>query len=416
MYHRMQGRLSVEILKPQGLGPSERAAWAAFRAARPELDSPYFDLRYIEAAGAEAPHARVAVIHRAGQVVGFFPFQRRGGLIQPLGAPLTDYHGAIAAPGERIDIPDLMAALGAGAFRFGGLTMAPDVGAAPPEGLVTHNRLVADLSGGFEAWLAERQAQHGKFYREKARTARAIERDLGPMRLEWLRQDHGVLDYVLALKRAQYRRTRRHDVFACGWTERLLRRLAEAPEPDFGLGFATLYAGDTLLGAEVGLLGGPVYHLWLPAYEARHARYGPGMLTTLETLKLAPDAGVSRVDFGRDDAAYKAYFAEPAGPVFEGLVRSRPPSLDLPALGGRLAGLRERIGRRIDVISACETTALGWCAGALLALGVVASALVPIANTPLARRANVHRPGPHMVARSEGGVREAAAGILSSAG
>ena len=62
----MDASLSIDVVRPGDLGAEERAAWRAFRAARPELASPYFDLRYILAAGEIAPHAAVAVVRRAG--------------------------------------------------------------------------------------------------------------------------------------------------------------------------------------------------------------------------------------------------------------------------------------------------------------------------------------------------------------
>ena len=52
-------------------------------------------------------HAAASVLHRGGEIVGFFPFQRRGGSIQPLGAPMNDYHGIIARPGEAPELHEL---------------------------------------------------------------------------------------------------------------------------------------------------------------------------------------------------------------------------------------------------------------------------------------------------------------------
>ena len=49
-----------------------------------------------------------------------------------------------------------------------------------------------------------------------------------------------VLDWIIARKREQYRRSRRHDVFACGWTAGLLHTLFENRSPDFGLRVSSL--------------------------------------------------------------------------------------------------------------------------------------------------------------------------------
>ncbi|PTS90245.1 cellulose biosynthesis protein CelD, partial [Caulobacter sp. HMWF009] len=83
----MSHDVTIETLRVSDLGAPERARWDSLRRANPALGSPYFDLRYIDVAGAVAPGARIAILRRDGQIVGFLPHQRRGGLLQPLGAP-----------------------------------------------------------------------------------------------------------------------------------------------------------------------------------------------------------------------------------------------------------------------------------------------------------------------------------------
>jgi CelD/BcsL family acetyltransferase involved in cellulose biosynthesis len=411
---------SVDVIRPDELGTAERELWRGFRASAPALDSPYFDVRYTLAAGSVAPHGHVAVLHRRGTVVGFFPFQRRGGMIQPLGAPMTDYHGVIARPDVVVDMKALVEALRGRRFRFNGLrgsALASDTWVQPRQTMAT------DLSGGFEAWLQERQARYHKFFKGKRRCARGLERDVGPISFSWRRQrDADFIDYVIGLKRAQYRRTGRHDIFACGWTQRLLHRLREVSEPDFGLGFAELRAGDTRVSAEVGLRGGATYHLWMPVYETAYARYGPGMLMTIESMRAVSAEGVVHVDFGQGDAAdYKAYFADAGSPVLEGEVRADGLSAHLSRLADqmlgaaprpldRLATLRDRVRRRLDVIGACETDVLAWCGGAALAFGVMAQGAAPTIRThlPSPRRSDEQPDHSGLVRPAEDGLRAAA--------
>ena len=73
----MGAGISVETRRASELDPQARALWAQFRSADPALASPYFDFRYILAAGETAPGAEVAIIRRAGAIVAFLPFQRR---------------------------------------------------------------------------------------------------------------------------------------------------------------------------------------------------------------------------------------------------------------------------------------------------------------------------------------------------
>lgn len=141
------GGLSIEAKKVGDLSVLERDAWRCFAAADPALAHPYFDLRYAQAAADAAPGAGVAVLRRGSRAVGFLPFQRRGGVIQPLGAPLSDYHGLIAEPGEGLDLCDVVERLGGRVFRFNGLTTR-----TPRSGWIARRRMIADVSPASRSW------------------------------------------------------------------------------------------------------------------------------------------------------------------------------------------------------------------------------------------------------------------------
>jgi CelD/BcsL family acetyltransferase involved in cellulose biosynthesis len=356
----MDSSLRIDAVRPGELGSEVRAAWRAFRAARPELASPYFDLRYILAAAEVAPHASIAVVRRAGRIEAFLPFQRRAGLIQPLGAPLSDYHGLVSAPDSRVSLVEVMRGIGGRRLRFGGLI------GAPPDGPGLHQRaaMISDLSGGFDAYLeSRRKAGYGGEFKDKRRRARALERDHGEVSFAFGSDPGEVLDLVIRLKRDQWRRTGQHDVLASPWTGRLLERLASGQEEDFGLRFATLRVGGKLIAAEVGLLSGDAYHLWFPVYDPDFSKYSPGALMTLETLRAASEQGVRKVDFGPMGEAYKRAFADPATPVWEGQVHTRGVTAAFWGLVDHMPvavpfikdGWRAAV-RRIDRIAACEPT------------------------------------------------------------
>jgi len=345
--------IAVETIKVSDLGPSERVLWRDLRQSNPLLASPYFDLRYIEVAAQFAPGAAVAVIRRGGQVVGFLPFQRRGGAVQPLAAPMSDYHGLITKPDADLDLIPILQGLGAERARVGGLVG----GAFASGGLSVRYAMAADMSQGYAAYEAGREAD---FMKDKRRRRRALERDHGPVTFSYERPTAPMMDRVIADKRQQFRRTHQYDIFACGWTVRLLQGLAEIGDDDFGLRLATLRAGDTVVAAELGLTSGDRHHLWFPIYDIAYARYSPGHLMTLETLRATAGQGIVRVDFGAGGEAYKRDFAQAAEPVFEGVVSTRPRAM---------AGLRHvpgvaRLSRRFDCMEACEPGPLGRVRGA----------------------------------------------------
>ncbi len=358
----MGAGISVETRRASELDPQARALWARFRDANPALSSPYFDLRYVLAASAVAPHAQVAVIRQGGETIGFLPFQRRGGAIQPMAAPLTDYHGLIARPGAQIDLKVVLQHLQARRFRFGGLV---DAQARPINAAAPKPAMIADLTGGYDAYLEGRRAAgQGSFLKDKRRRQRQLAEQVGPLSFS-LSADPDMLELIIAEKRAQMRRTGQHDVFSTPWTQDLLRHLNNDADPDFGLRVAVLKAGDKVVAAEAGLLSGSVYHLWFPIYDPDFARYSPGALMTLETLRVLADQGVALADFGPGAEDYKRAFADEGAEVVEGDVMADPFVEGLrdlvrqtvagsPRLHERLLALYQRLDRRLDRIAACE--------------------------------------------------------------
>jgi CelD/BcsL family acetyltransferase involved in cellulose biosynthesis len=378
----MNTPIRVDVLAPSALGALELEAWRAFRAASPRMASPYFAPEYSMAADGTVPGAAVAVIHRGGDIEAFLPFQRRGGLAQPLAAPLSDYNGLIARPDADLDWTAVVRGLGAASYAFSGLvTQRPPVGGRA----FVHDGHVAHVGGGLETYL-EGRPKTRKFFKDKARRARALATELGELEFHF-EDESEVFDFIINQKRAQYLRTGRHDIFACGWTERFLRRLWEMRTPEFGGRFTTLRAGGRLVSAEYGLRGVGVHHLWFPAYDPEYARLGPGTTMTIETIKAAAAAPeLHSVDFGPSAEAYKSMYTSPTGVVYEGTVeaaslrivssRVADAALAAPPLQ-RLAEARDRLRRRFAIINACETTTSGWVGGAVSAFRQAARRAAP---------------------------------------
>jgi CelD/BcsL family acetyltransferase involved in cellulose biosynthesis len=363
--------LSVEVLSPGALRPAERDAWRAIVAASPELRSPFFRLEFALAADGVVPGASVAVIYTDGRLVGFLPFQRRQGMVQPLGAPLCDYNGLIAWPEAELDYPAVLRLIGARAYSFTGLISQPPASANCQAATVMR----ADVDEGLDAMLADHPSAR-KFFKEKARAWRVAERDLGPLTFQLDDADPDLPDFIVSRKRDQYRRTARHDIFGCRWTEELLRRLWDARTPDFGAQISTLRADGRLIAAELGLRAGGVRHIWFPTYDPDFARWGPGILLMIELTKAAAaDPTLCELDYGCDGEGYKRHFAKPAGTVHHGRLAERR----LPALAGggafaaapvfqQVAKARARVQRRLDIITACETKPAAWIGGAMDAI------------------------------------------------
>ena len=166
---RMAGMLQVEIMDAGALDAVAVALWRAWTTGNPELASPYFRWEYAEIASRVCPGAAIAVFRRDGEIVGFFPHQRRGGGVQPLGAPMNDYHGVIAPVGETITLEEVARLLKAKRLNVPGWIGAGETGQA------RETVQVVMPETGYDAWYAERRSTFGKYFKDKERARRSLE-------------------------------------------------------------------------------------------------------------------------------------------------------------------------------------------------------------------------------------------------
>jgi len=365
----MTRTLQVEIIKAEALDAAEIAVWRDWTATNPALASPYFRWDYTEIAARVCPGAAVAVFRRGDRIVGFFPHQKRGGAVQPLGAPMNDYHGVIAAAGETLALEDVARLLGARRLNVPGWIGEAETGQA------RETVQVAMPEPGYDAWYAERRSTFGKYFKDKERARRSLEAELGPIRVERGLRDPVLLDHLIDLKAAQYRRSGLHDIFACGWTRDLLHALMAERRADFGASMAAMRAGEKLVAVEFSLHAGRHCHFWFPVYEPTLSRCSPGILLSMDTMRLAAGEGFRVFDFGFEGESYKKYFVNARQTVREAVVMR--PGLT-QALGDAAVGLLDRAGgrgeavraslrRRWATIEACEATPVGRLRGAAVA-------------------------------------------------
>ncbi len=367
----MPETLSIEIVKAEQLTVADRVLWRAMVEANPDLASPYFAWEFTEIASRVVPGAAVAILTRDGRTIGYFPHQRRGSAIQPLGAPMNDYHGVIAMPGEAPTLATVAELLDAPRLNVSAWVGPSGVG-AHRETLMT---VLPEDAGGdpYAAWYVERRQTWGKYFKDKERARRSLETELGEARVERGLTDPKLLDHLIGLKRDQYARTGRHDIFACGWTQKLLHALMASEYEGFGASMAALWAGGQLTAIEYSLHAGDRYHFWFPAYEPGLARCSPGILLTMDTMRLGADAGFRVFDFGFGGEGYKKYFCNATQSVREAVVLkpgvgSMLSDAAVGLLGsGRGERLRTSVRRRWAAIEACETTPANRLRGAAAA-------------------------------------------------
>lgn len=359
----MAREVTADIVRPDELTNAEVSGWMAMIASDRCYASPFFHPAFARAVAPVAPGAAVAVLHRRGEIIGYFPFQRRGSTILPVGAPLNDYHGVIAHAEDRLRLETLPGLIGATSLTVTGWVGGP-AGGVSTEQL----SILADLSDGWDAYDAERRRTWRHFFNDKDRARRSMVRDHGPLSLRMERSTTPDLDRLIALKQQQYRRSGRHDIFACGWTVDLLKTLMGDGAPGFGAVMAVLEADGRPVAFEYGLLAGDHYHFWFPAYEALVARFSPGILLTLDTMRTGAAEGYSTFDFGCGDEPYKKYFCNRSEALFQG-VAGRPglrSALRSAVISTRLG---QSVHRRWKTIDGCETSFAGRLSGLAAAAG-----------------------------------------------
>ena len=339
----------------------DKAKWRAWQLSRSDLVSPFFHWAFTQAVGEVGHGTAVAKLYRDDALVGFFPFQRRGRTAYPIGAPLNDYHGIIGAPDLELSIDQLCELIGASR-----LSANSWVGKGADRGIAL-TTLQAEVSGGYADWFAAQSQAFNKFFKDKARARRGLEAAFGPMTVRTGLRDAALLDRLIGLKREQYRRTGRHDIFNPEWTRDLLHRLLQA-NGECRASLCALYGGETLLALELSLHADHVWHFWFPAYLEEGARFSPGIWLSLETMRVVAEDGYRVFDYGFSGEAYKRYLCNREQQVQE-ITQGPTPVVNAAACALRRPELGLSLRRRWSAIEAVEPSRLGQATGIILAAG-----------------------------------------------
>jgi len=361
--------IDVELVHPDALGASEAGLWRAFAAAQPDFANPLLGQDFAAAVGAVREDARVAIIRRQGEIVGFFPFhQRFGGMARAIGAPLSDYHAMVSRPGVLLDGAQVLRAAGISAFRYTGLV--DPQGAFGGQGEVKTAHVIA-LDGPAEPYLEAVRAASPKKIKNYRRLDSKLEREIGPVRLVAPDTSREAFDLLITWKREQLQRTGMHDFLRPAWTSGLLSDLFSRQSGDFQGLMVSLYAGDQLVAGHFGVRLGGIYHPWIASTHPAFGAWSPGQIFFLRAIAAMPGLGLTRYDLGPSHDHYKRSYALSQTAALDG-VATAPSVGGLMAssvegawtlAGSRRAGLVGRLRRRMDAIASVELTVGGRVRG-----------------------------------------------------
>ena len=195
------------------------ARWAEIQQKNPALFSPFFRPEFTRAVAKVRDDVFVAIIDNG---IAFFPFQRSSiGHGKPVGGPVSDYHGLIAASDFSCDPVALMRACGLRSWNFDHVP-APQAMFAPWRTIDTESPVV-DLD-------QEESPGSTALYADHRRKRRRLEREVGQVEVELETTDPSMLEFCLKWKSAHYHRIGTPDLFARPWARSLMDVIASAPE------------------------------------------------------------------------------------------------------------------------------------------------------------------------------------------
>ena len=295
--------MNCELSSWSTCAPELREAWGDFASCSSLPVSPFLTWEFFDCVDRVRQDVEVVVLRESGEVVGCFPFQRRKrrqGL--PAAALLNDLHGPIAVDANNLNFTRVLRTAELSRFDFHSSPIKPR----------NCNGYSAHAVPAFRAELGFRAGEYvdclrGERYsvRQQLRKASAMERNIGPLRLEWRTMDEEVFAALQSWKSLQYQAMGIVDLFAIPWTCELLRRLLSLESNSVHGQLSALYAGNVLVAVHYGLRCGDTLHSWFPAYSLEYAKYSPGMELFLQLAARGPSEGVTTLDLGYGAEPFK---------------------------------------------------------------------------------------------------------------
>ena len=322
------------LISANELDAGLQQAWRAVQAAQEVFHSPYFCPEFTLAVAAVRPDVRIVVIECDGRPVGFFPHQRSTwGRGRPVGGPLSDYHGVIAAPGADWSVRELMRAARLSVWPFDHLVGDPERFTAYQSASSSSPQI--DVREGYVAYVKGRREAGSDYIPKTEGLARKLGREVGELRFTFNDTTEEALAQLLAWKREQYLRAKTTNVFGRPWTGQLLRNIAATQTPEFAGVCSVLWAGGRIVASHMGMRSRTSLHYWFPAYDPELAKFSTGIILLLRMAEVAAEIGLHTVDLGKGDSQYKQRLMTGEAALGEGQVC-------LPSVWGTMVGLRQK--------------------------------------------------------------------------
>jgi CelD/BcsL family acetyltransferase involved in cellulose biosynthesis len=364
----------IDLLHPRDLDPVDAGAWSELQGTDQAFSSPLLGPQFARAVGAVREDARLAIWREDGKPSGFMAFHRRpSAFARPIGAPFSDLHGLVSAPGAAIGGGALLRAAGLRALKINGLVDPFGLLSSDTQGEARSHRIV--LAGDAETYLQRVRAQSRNGTKNFKRYSERLIHDLGELRLSAPDNDRSSLERLFAWKSAQLRASGLHDFLAVDWIGALMNRLFETRQNGFEGLMLNLYAGQRHVAGQFGVRLGRHFHPWIGAMDPQLRPYSPGVIFQWQAIKAMPRLDLTTYELGVGGDHWKRLFSLESLPVRTGLITASSSAGRASDACGRLYDWPaqklqavDRFRRRLDHIAATELTLAGRTRGVINAL------------------------------------------------
>ena len=145
-----------------------------------------------------------------------------------------------------------------------------------------------------------------------------MERTLGPVTFEPHQPDLGILSRLLELKAAQWTRSGWTGPFEAPWERALTAGLVHTDTPAFAGILSVLRAAGKPVAFHLGPRSRTIWHYWITAYDPEAAHLSPGIVMLEQMARSAQPLGLTMIDLGKGEEAYKQRFMTGAVALAEG--------------------------------------------------------------------------------------------------
>ena len=310
--------IQVDFIEAGQLCGEIAEQWVGLRSQSSVYSSPYFDLEFTKAVARVRDDVEIAIFrNESGEISCFFPYQRVGPHhAEPVGGRLNDAHGILGNLDSQSDwMTQFMRESKLKSFGFhAAINCDSQMEQFQFKELDSHH---IDLQYGWDEYR-EWVRQHSSIVKRQGQKTRALEREIGPIRFEFDCVHANVLEQLIEMKRAKYQRSNTFDILSVSWAADLLREISTVDKPGFKGLLSALWAGDELVACHFGMLTDNTLHYWFPIFDPKYAKYSPGTELLLSVTEEASRQGVSKVDLGYGDDAYKFKFCNATDKVICG--------------------------------------------------------------------------------------------------